>query len=171
MKRNLIQLTILFAILLLLPVVAFAQESGGTTVVIPNGSASLETVLASVIRLVYDATYLPFAAGMVMVLTALSKRAPFLRGVTSSVLSLWWTVILWTFWIGATEVGFGGQFESLIAMMTTIGAAALGITATPMLASKVYAQANASGVAVLGYSRPPARETQRPPGGEAAHGV
>ena len=167
MKNFMIRLAMLIAVLLMLPLVVLAQE-GGTTIVIPNASAPLGLVLESIIRLVYDATYLPFAAGMVMVLTALSKRAPFLRQAASSVLSLWWTVILWAIWIGATEAGFGGQFESVLTVMTTIGAAALGITVTPMLASKVYSQANTRGVAVLGYKRPKPAHQQAM---EAAHGA
>ena len=153
MIRLTIRLAILIAVLLMLPLVVLAQEDI-PTIVVPNISAPLGVMLDSIIRLVYDATYLPFAAGMVMVLTALSKRIPLLRRAASSVLSLWWTIVLWAFWIGATEAGFGGQFESVLTIMTTIGAAALGITVTPMLASKVYSQANTRGVAVLGYSRP-----------------
>jgi hypothetical protein len=151
--RKLLMLFAVVFVLTMLVIPTFAQDTGTTIIAVPNGTPSLETIFESLVKLIYNATFLPFAAGMVVVATAFTKRIPFLKSVSSSVLSLWWTVLLWAIWIIATQAGFGGQFESLISGLTTIGAAMLGITITPMVAGKIYQSANAQNVAIIGHSR------------------
>ncbi|MDQ7034332.1 MAG: hypothetical protein Q9P01_05705 [Anaerolineae bacterium] len=145
-----LRLAVFVAVLMVLVVPTFAQD---TTIVVPNGAPPVETIAESLIRLIYNATFLPFAAGMVTVATAFTKRIGFLKRTSSSILSLWWTVLLWAIWIIATQAGFGGQFENLITGLTTIGAAMLGITLTPMAAGKIYQSAKSQNVAIIGHSR------------------
>lgn len=152
--KNLSLFMLFIAVLLWVISPALAQDTSAT-IVLPNGALPVETIWENIVRLIYNATFLPFAAGMVIVATALTKRIPFLKSVSSNVFSLWWTVLIWAIWIFATQVGFGGQFESLIAGLTTIGAAMLGIIITPIAAGKLYQSANAQGVAIIGYSRTP----------------
>jgi hypothetical protein len=149
-----ITMLMLFIVALLWIVVPTLAQQSQTVIVMPEGTPPVATILENIVLLVYNATYLPFAAGMVLVATAFSKRIPFLKSVSSSVLSLWWTVLLWAIWIVATQAGFGGLFENLLTGLTTIGAAMLGITLTPMAAGKLYETANAQRVAIIGYKRP-----------------
>lgn len=149
--RSTFWIATLVVLLLVVIAPAFAQE---TTIVLPAGTPPVETIAESLVRLIYNATYLPFAAGMVVVATAFSKRIAFLKSVSSSVMSLWWTVLLWAIWVIATQAGFGGQFETLIAGLTTIGSMMLGITLTPIAAGKLYQSAKAQDVAIIGRSRP-----------------
>ena len=136
---------VLFVLFLTAPV--FAQDGA---IVMANGTPPIDSIAENLVRLIYDATYLPFAAGMVVVATAFSKQIPLLNRAESSVHSLLWTVVLWSAWVGANQIGYGGQFESVITGLTTIGAAMLGITLTPMAAGKVYDTAKAQKVALLG---------------------
>lgn len=159
MKIRMIVLMVIISLLLLAAPGATAQD--GPAIVLPNGALPLDVFFESLLLLIYDATYLPFAAGMVVILTALAKRIPFMRRINGNLIALWFTVILWVLWLGATEIGYGGQFESLITGLTTLGSAALGITVTPIAAGRVYGAARANQVAIIGHSRsqPPGRET------------
>lgn len=139
----------LFCLLLAAPVAA--QQDN---LIVSTNDPQVAFVVEAVVKAFYNAVYLPFAAGMVVILVALTKRLPVINRIHAAVLSLWWTAILWLLYTGATQLGFGGQFETVVQLLTTLGAAALGITFTPMLASQVYSRANKQGVAVLGYKRP-----------------
>lgn len=151
MKTRMILLMVIISLLLMAaPATVLAQD---TAIVLPNGALPLDVFFESLLLLIYDATYLPFAAGMVVILTALAKRIPFMRPINGNLIALWFTVILWVLWLGATEIGYGGQFESLIAGLTTLGSAALGITVTPIAASRVYGAARSNEVAIIGHSR------------------
>lgn len=112
-----------------------------------------ETLAENLFALIYNATYLPFAAGMVTLLTALSKRANFLQHVQSNVLALFWTVILWALWTGANQIGYGSQFESITSSLTTIGVAVLGVTGTAIASGTLYRVSAAQNVAIVGYQR------------------
>lgn len=141
----------LIVLLLLVPAVPLlAQNSDSVTVTVPQG-ASPDVIFEALYKLLYNATYLPFAAGMVTVLTALSKRL--FDDISSSAQAFFWTVILWVLWTGATELGYGAQFESVIDGLTTIGAAALGIPLSNLAAGRLYEAAKTGNVAVIGHSR------------------
>jgi hypothetical protein len=113
-----------------------------------------ETLAENLFSLVYNATYLPFAAGMVTLLTALSKRLRALNDVQANVLALFWTVIVWALWTGANQIGYGALFESMTSTLTTLGVAVLGVTGTAIASGKLYRVSAAQNVALVGYQRP-----------------
>ena len=71
------------------------------------------------------------------------------------ILSLFFSVLIWAFWIAANEVGLGGQFESIVSGVTTIAVAVLGSTITPAASGKLYAFARDHDVALFGFERTP----------------
>ncbi len=144
------KILILIVLLLVFPAVTLLAQGDSVTVTVPQG-ASPDVIFEALFKLLYNATYLPFAAGMVTVLTALSKRL--FDDISSSAQAFFWTVILWALWTAATELGYGAQFESLIDGLTTIGAAALGIPLSTLAAGRLYEAAKAGQVAVIGHSR------------------
>jgi hypothetical protein len=170
MMRTLNTLFILFTLLLLLSFSTLAQEEelteeapieavieDATPIVIeddisPVVSEQLETLGYSLFKLLWNMAYLPFAAPMVTVLTALSKRLPL--KLSSPTWVFIWTIILWIAYLAATQIGYANQFESAITSFATLGAVLLGITFTPALAGNLYSFANDKNVAVIGYSRP-----------------
>jgi len=163
----------LLVVLFALPVLAMAQEAteaaqlpdtvpsdmsdveieDGTIVPNPAVEEQLETVFTNLVRLLWNAAYLPFAAPMVVVSVALLKRLPL--AVSSSTWAFASTIVLWLLYLGATQLGFANQFETVISSLATIGASILGVTITPVLASNLHALASANRVPVLGYSKTP----------------
>lgn len=145
----------IFMVLMLVLVVVIPVAAQGIEVpAIPVATGDQAQTLAdNLFSLLYNATYLPFAAGLVTILVSLSKRIIYLSGVSSPALVMFWTVILWVLWTAANELGYGSVFESLITMLTSIGSAVLGIAVTPMIAGRIYSEAKAQGVSVIGYQR------------------
>lgn len=115
---------------------------------------SIELISDNLFSLLYNATYLPFAAGLVTVLVSLSKRISYLSRVSSPVMVMFWTVMLWAVWVAANESGYGSQFENMVGALTSIGSVVLGVSVTPMVAGRLYDAARRDGVAVVGYQRP-----------------
>lgn len=147
---KLLQIVMLCVVVLLVAVPVAAQD-----VQIPAVSYAdpYETLAENLFALIYNATYLPFAAGMVTLLTALSKRVSFLQDTQSNALALFWTVVLWALWTGANQIGYGSQFESITSSLTTIGIAVLGVTGTAIASGKLYRVSAAQNVAIVGYQR------------------
>lgn len=174
--RVLNTLFILFSLLLLLSFSALAQENEATEeavvagetaedgiLIVPDGvetadavEQQLETVARNLFSLLWSAAYIPFAAPLVTVLTALSKRLPF--NISSPVYVFFWTVVLWAIYLGATHIGYANQFESIVTGLATLGATLLGLTLTPVAAGGIYQYANKHNVAVVGKAN-----TQQPP--------
>lgn len=120
-------------------------------------SEQLYTLGLALFKLIWNAAYLPFAAPMVAVLVALFKRLPL--NVSSPTWAFIWTIVLWIFFLAATQIGYADQFKTAVESLATLGATFLGITLTPALAGSVHAYANKKNVAIIGYSRPVAAET------------
>ena len=152
-------LLVLLLTLLVLPVLA--QDS--QPVIVPYGSSlvslQLEELAHNFFGLLWNAAFLPFAAPLVMLLTALVKRimAPLPQRfqISSNVLVFSWTVLIWLLYVGATEFGYANQFESVVTSLGTVGGTILGMTLTPAAAGLVYQHARVQGVPILGYSRGP----------------
>jgi len=117
-----------------------------------SGADEAEVLAESLLKLIYNSVYLPFAAPLVLLLVAVSKRFTTLN---ANILSLFFSVIIWAFWIAANEVGLGGQFESIVSGVTTIAVAVLGSTITPAASGKLYAFARDHDVALFGFERTP----------------
>jgi len=100
--------------------------------------------------LIADATYLPFAMGFVLILTAIFKR--FIT-VDANVLVLLFTVIIWVLWLVAKQWGYGNQFESIIQGLTVMLSAIGGMILTPMGSQWLYEQSRERNVALFGYQR------------------
>jgi hypothetical protein len=148
---KLLQIVLVCVVVMMLAVPVAAQDVQMPAV---GPGDQYETLAANLFALIYNATYLPFAAGMVTLLTALSKRVKALGNVQSNVLALFWTVIVWALWTGANEIGYGALFESVTSTLTTLGVAVLGVTGTAIASGKLYQVSAAQNVALVGYSRP-----------------
>ncbi len=148
--RVLISLILLVGLLLVTGQV-LAQDGG---VLVPNlPTDGVEEMALRLFTLIVDATYLPFAAGFVALLTAITKR---FSPTDANVIALLWTVIVWAGYVAAQRAGYALQFETMTEAMTTLGSVVLGVTITPVVAGRLYSFARENNVAVVGYSRPTA---------------
>jgi small-conductance mechanosensitive channel len=103
-------------------------------------------------RLIYNLAYLPVAAPLVQALVQLSKRFTSEK-INPKLLSLLFTVLVFGIWVAANEIGYGGQFESVLAGLGTIGISLLGITLSTAGSGKIYDFAKAQKIPMLGYAR------------------
>lgn len=115
----------------------------------------LESTANQFFTLISNATYLPFAAGFVLLVVSLLKRAPFIGNTNTNVLRLFVSVLVWAAYIYAKENGGAAQFESTISGLTTIGGAFLSVIATEVSSAKLYDVAQANKIAVLGHAKTP----------------
>lgn len=160
---------------LVLPIVAqegevteeapLAEEAPVVIVVDPVVQNQAEAVFTNLVKLLWNAAFLPFAAPMALVMTSLSKRV--LTKVSSPAQVFFWTVVLWLLYLGATQFGYANQFESLVGTLATLGATVFGITLTPAAAGALHSYAKKNNVAILGYSRPVLEAVNSPQGEKA----
>lgn len=113
-----------------------------------------EIYLTEMIEGLSTLVYLPFAGTLVLVLTALSKRLPFVK-IDARLQSLAWSVLVWVAYIAAARAGYEQQFTDLIPGLATVIATIAGVTLTPAISSAMYSQANQQKIPVLGYSKSP----------------
>jgi hypothetical protein len=160
-------------LVLLLPLAVMAQEETSEeapvvlgnagddgVLVVPYGSEAnaatteqVETLARGLFTLLWNTAYIPFAAPLVLVLTALSKRLPL--KISSPTYVFFWTVITWALYLAATHIGYANQFESVVTSLATLGATMLGLTITPVAAGGLYKYANKNNVALIGKSNTP----------------
>lgn len=127
--------------------------------VIPDAPAILpdgESLAQNLFIAIWNAVYLPWAAGFVLLLTALCKRIPV--NVSAPTWVFVWTVVVWAGWVIANQIGYGGFFENIIRGLVTIGSAIVFGAATPLAAGWGYGKVtsqNAVGrpVAIIGYKK------------------
>lgn len=103
-------------------------------------------------RLIYNLVYLPFAAPLVQLLVQFTKRFTSDK-INAKILGLFFSTIMFGIWIAANEIGYGGQFESVIAGITTIGVSLLGVGLTTTGSGKLYDFWKAQKIPGLGFSR------------------
>lgn len=152
MFRKLMNVVFVLVLVLVFVMPVAAQELP----VIPIATGTpVQNMADNLFSLLYNATYLPFAAGLVTILVSLSKRVSYLQSVSSPALVMFWTVMLWVLWTAANEIGYGSQFESVVGALTSLGGMVLGIAVTPMVAGRIYSEAKTQGVSVIGYQRAP----------------
>lgn len=154
MVRKLMNVVFVLVLVLVfvMPVAADGREDAGVV------DQKIEMMADNLFSLLYNATYLPFAAGLVTILVSLSKRVSYLSGVSSPALVMFWTVMVWALWVGAVERGYGAQFETMVQSITTIASTLLGVSVTPLVAGRLYEVARTQGVALVGYQRGYAEE-------------
>ncbi len=115
-----------------------------------SGEDEAAVLAESMLTLIYNATYLPFAAPLILLLVGLTKR---FTTINANILNLFFSVFIWAFWIAATEVGLGGQFESIIGGLATIGTAVLGTVLSSAGAGKLYDFSKSNDIAFFGFER------------------
>jgi hypothetical protein len=141
MKR----IILLVLLLLVITMPASAQEIHLTV-----AENSLEQAAMAIFQLVFDITYLPFAAAFVLALTAILKR---FISVPANVIAFACTILVWAGYRVAIEIGWGHQFETIIAALGTLGSSILGVLFTSVTSGYFYDKAKNSNVPILGYSR------------------
>lgn len=104
------------------------------------------------VKLIVDATYLPFAIGFVVAATALVKNLPFVRDhFTGGVIAITFQVIIWVVWEVAKRAGVDfAQFQSALDALTTILSGIAGLVAASYGAHVVYTKAAACSVPLIG---------------------
>lgn len=156
-----IMLGLIFILLLLLAVPVLAQGEPG---LVASSGSGLQMLLADSLRAVLlqlSKVIVPFAGPVVALLVAILKPVtnftiPGINWrfyVPSNVLAFVLSVIVGVGFVGATELGYGGQFESIVSTFSTVSAAILSIIGTQVAARKTYDLAKSQNVYVLGYSR------------------
>lgn len=115
----------------------------------------LNTAAEMLIKLITDATYLPFAIGFVVAATALVKNLPVIRqNVSAGAIAIAFQVLVWAAWILAKKAGVEGvQFENAIDALTTILSGIAGLVAASYGAQVVYKKAAKREVPLIGAAK------------------
>lgn len=115
----------------------------------------LNTAAEMLIKLITDATFLPFAVGFTVAATALVKNLPVVRDhLTGGTIAVTFQVAVWIAWIIAKKAGVEGvQFESLIDGLTTILSGIAGLVTATYGAHVIYTKAAARNVPLIGKPR------------------
>lgn len=100
-----------------------------------------------------NALFLAFAAPLVLMLTSLLKRLPFLLSTPSAQISLVLNILIWVAYVVAKEYGAGDQFQTVTGSITTILGAFIGVTFTGIGAGALHSQAAKNQIPVIGYTR------------------
>ena len=146
MKRNLIILVALFALLAFAAPV-FAQDTGAAITTPGGAEALLQAWFQLAVKAVTDVTFLPFAAGFVLVATALTKKyVPLNPGL----IALAWQVAAWAGFVLALHFGYGDQFSGVVNALTTILGAVAGLAGSTYLATKGYDKAADANAPLIG---------------------
>lgn len=101
-----------------------------------------------------NALFLAFAAPLVLMLTSLLKRLPFLLSTPSSRIALVLNIVIWVAYVIAKEFGVGDQFETITGSVTTVLGALTGVIFTGIGAGALHSQAAKNQIPVIGYTRP-----------------
>lgn len=117
----------------------------------PTGAdAELQAALELIIKMASDLTFVPAAAALVVVLTALLKR--FLP-VNPAYIALALQGLVWVVWILAKQFGYEPQFSTWIDGVTTIVSALAGFVVSTSAATKAYTVLKHQGAPILGDTR------------------
>jgi hypothetical protein len=149
--------TVFFVVLFVLALpfqTALAQDAAPSTEVVLAGAQSdLEVALAAFIELVYNVTFIPFAAPLVVLSTALIKKwLP--NSISAALIALVLQVAIWVAFVVVRHFGYEQQFISGVEALTTILGAIAGLVGSSFAATWLYNKAQYLEVPVLGSSRP-----------------
>lgn len=157
---TLLNLFILFAVLFLVVPAIHAQGD----VVVPFGSGGLDMLfhdIAQGLAVQFAKVIVPFAGPMIALLVNLLKPITNMNFkvfgkpafIHANVLSFALSVIVGIGFMIFTEMGYGGQFETVVSTISTVSAAILSIMGTQVVASATYKVAKAQAIPIIGYSR------------------
>jgi len=149
-RRTSVILFIAVVVCLMMAAPAFAQED--TTIVLPSGSPLDEAVQALLEQLV-ALVNVPFAASLIVVLTAVLKRLPPLTNVSAGIIALVLNTLFWVGWFVARHFNFEEGYRLIVESLAPILAAIFGLSVTGIAASMLYVQNVKWDVPLLGYSR------------------
>ena len=139
-------------LLVILTLPAFAQDTGGA-ITTPGGvDALLMAALEMLIKTVTDITFVPAAAALVVVLTAISKK---FISLGAGYIALFWQVVAWVAWVLALHFGYADQFTSIAATLTTVLTAILGLVGSSIGATAIYDRAVEKDIPGIGSARTP----------------
>lgn len=111
-----------------------------------------QSVFESLIRLIFESTYIPAAASAVIILTALLKQFPFIRDrVSSVVIAFALQVAFWVIWQVAIRSGmtadlFGEQLDAFTTVLVGIAQFVYGTNVT----HRLYESNRKAGVPLIG---------------------
>lgn len=141
---------VLVVVCLMMAAPAFAQEE--PTIVLPSGvpfDEAVQAVLEQVVALVN----VPFAASLIVVLTAVLKRLPPLTNVSAGIIALALNFLFWVGWFVARHFEFQDGYQLIVESLTPILSAIFGLSMSGLGAAMLYTQSVKRNVPVLGYSR------------------
>lgn len=133
MKRTTLFVLLALLCLLALTLPAFAQSEVPPST--PPEQGVLQAALELLIKALANVTFLPIAAGFVVVATAILKK---FVPINPAYIALALQVLAWVAWVLALHLGYGDQFEGWIAALTTILTALAGLAGSSILATKAY---------------------------------
>lgn len=145
MKRKSLLFVALLCLMFAFPMLALAQSE------VPPGTPPAEGALTAALELLMkalsDVTFLPVAAGFVLVATALLKKV---IPVNPVYIALTLQVLAWVAWVLAKHYGYGDQFDGWIGALTTILTALAGLAGSTILATKGFNSSVRADVPLLG---------------------
>lgn len=139
---------VLVVLLLALPSLALAQSE------VPPDTPPTEGILTAALDLIVrglaNLTFLPIAAGFVVVATALLKK---IIPINPAYIALALQVTAWGVWVLALHFGYGDQFASWITALTTILTALAGLAGSTLAAEKLYTAGVKAGAPLIGSTQ------------------
>lgn len=143
-----------FMFLIIVLLLAVAPVSAQDVPTTPPTQGELEAALLALVKLVSDLTFVPGAAALVVALTAIAKRI-LPASISAGAIAITLQVIVWVIYIVAKHYGYADQFDSYIAVVTTVVSALGGLLVSSYAAEWGYKKLSARDVPVLGAARPP----------------
>ena len=143
-------LCLLFVSLLAIPFSVFAQDETPDVPVIENPlpeDSPLFPLYENIIGLI------GIGGTLVLTLTALFKRVPVLKDLSSQHVSTALTLLVFVAYTGFYYLGLSDQYPDVITGLNTIGTGLLAILGTSIAAEYGYRGAKAASVPILGYSK------------------
>lgn len=116
----------------------------------------LQQAFETLVRILNDLTFLPLAAGFVLIVVALLKRVIPERFISPQGLALMVQVIVWIIYLIAKErLGVDeAAFQSYLEILTAVGSALLMIVSSALATQKAYTVLERNKVPVLGAPQP-----------------
>ena len=148
MKRTTLFVLLALLCLLALTLPAFAQSEVPPST--PPEQGVLQAALELLIKALANVTFLPIAAGFVVVATAILKK---FVPINPAYIALALQVLAWVAWVLALHLGYGDQFEGWITALTTILTALAGLAGSTFAAEKLYAASVRAEVPLIGSTQ------------------
>lgn len=151
-SKRLLFVCLLVFTLALFALPALAQDVPVSQPTLTGAQAELEAALTALLELVSSVTYLPLAAGFVVVATALLKKV-MPKEISAGAIALTLQVLVWAAFVVAKQAGYEGQFTSGLQALTTILGALAGLVGSSYVATKVYNKSVEANVPLIGQQR------------------